>query len=322
MLVAAASPRLGPACQGSRSDRVRLDPDSRLKMAVFGQPFTVDIRDIQIDIGAMYRCAGENRDGTKCNKDVAKQGDKCSRCEKCRAKTNKGKPCENKGNQPDGRCKCHKGQPILAPKKQRNKSGKKKGTKSSKPPSSSSAARKRNSTEQTHATQERRKNPRYQKEMVELCQNTLAKGGKDVIANNVNKHIDNNTWEKLTRHHTHHSCKELARLARDILDIESKIHSIFGNIIYWLLGWFGWPTIPRLAIKNLINESFASQVGGRIKVIAIARTLQTIGIWICFNDNRNLMECACFRDLVTEETKERIKKLLTTEWSNLPEILK
>ncbi|MEV6184205.1 hypothetical protein, partial [Streptomyces sp. NPDC052015] len=57
------------------------------------------------------------------------------------------------------------------------------------------------------------------------------------------------------------------------------------------------------------------------KLSAAARGLQIAGIYICIVGNRDLADCACLRDVLKVEGKERLQRLIQgamEDWKGLP----
>ncbi|HKN52818.1 MAG TPA: hypothetical protein VJX66_09970, partial [Amycolatopsis sp.] len=56
------------------------------------------------------------------------------------------------------------------------------------------------------------------------------------------------------------------------------------------------------------------------KFTAVARGVQLTGIMLCLAAGRDLTHCPCFIELALNETKDRVKKILTAaldDWTNL-----
>lgn len=154
-----------------------------------------------------------------------------------------------------------------------------------------------------------------------FCADALKDGGAQAIADRAAAYVNDATWKALVRKHRRGGCDELAELARAILDGKEQLHKAVGRVAGGLLGLFGWSRIERV---------FAQELASRIplpwdaQLAAAARGLQIAGIYVCLVGNRDLADCACLRDVLEAEGKERVKKLIqgaVEDWKALPGVM-
>jgi len=76
-----------------------------------------------------------------------------------------------------------------------------------------------------------------------------------------------------------------------------------------------------------IERVFAQELARRVplpvdaQLSAAARGLQIAGIYVCVVGNRDLADCACLRDVLKAEGKERLQQLVQgamEDWQWLP----
>ncbi|WP_307077365.1 hypothetical protein [Streptomyces canus] len=120
------------------------------------------------------------------------------------------------------------------------------------------------------------------------------------------------------KRHRRRGCDDLAQLARSVLKGKERLHEAVGRAAGGLFGLLGRPRIERV---------FAQELARRIplpidaKLSAAARGLQIAGIYICIVGNRDLADCACLRDVLKVEGKERLQRLIQGamgDWEGLP----
>ena len=121
------------------------------------------------------------------------------------------------------------------------------------------------------------------------------------------------------KRHRKGGCDDLAQLARSILAGKDRLHDVVGRAAGSLFGLLGRPKIERV---------FAQELARRIplpvdsQLSAAARGLQIAGIYICIVGNRDLADCACLRDVLRSEGKERLRQLMQgamDDWQWLPQ---
>jgi hypothetical protein len=110
-----------------------------------------------------------------------------------------------------------------------------------------------------------------------------------------------------TRHWRRRNCRRLARLARAILKAKDKIHSILGDWVFRIWEWLGRPRFEQLVAKEVSKRIPIPTLDQ--KAVAIARSLQIIGIALCLHAGRGLASCACFKDVALIEGKNLLRRL-------------
>ncbi|MFE9612970.1 hypothetical protein [Streptomyces sp. NPDC006012] len=107
-------------------------------------------------------------------------------------------------------------------------------------------------------------------------------------------------------------------MARSILKGKERLHEAVGRAAGGIFGLLGRPRIERI---------FAQELARRIplpvdaKLSAAARGLQIAGIYVCIAGNKDLADCACLRDVLKFESKERLQRLVQgamEDWQGLP----
>lgn len=120
------------------------------------------------------------------------------------------------------------------------------------------------------------------------------------------------------KRHRRRGCDDLAELARSILKGKDRLHEAVGRAAGGLFSWLGRPRIERV---------FAQELARRIplpvdaQLSAAARGLQIAGVYLCIVGNRDLADCACLRDVLRVEGKERLQRLMQgamEDWQWLP----
>ncbi|MES5822873.1 hypothetical protein [Streptomyces sp. RG80] len=155
-------------------------------------------------------------------------------------------------------------------------------------------------------------------EVAGFCADTLKDGGAAAIADRASAYVSDATWKALVKKHRRKGCDDLAELARAILKGKEQLHDAVARTAGGLLGLLSRPRIERV---------FAQELARRIplpwdaQLAAAARGLQIAGIYVCLVGNRDLTDCACLRDVLKAEGKERVKKLVQAgveDWRSLP----
>lgn len=156
------------------------------------------------------------------------------------------------------------------------------------------------------------------KDAENFCVEVLTDGWKDAVEAKVAGYVTREAFRSLTRRRTK-SCKSLAEFASDVLKGKKWVHDIFGSAISWLMS---------LLTGNWVAQTFARKLASNIplpwdaKIVAVARGVQIIGILICVADGRDLTRCQCFVDLAMEETKSRVKQIITAALDDWQELAK
>lgn len=82
------------------------------------------------------------------------------------------------------------------------------------------------------------------------------------------------------------------------------------------MGGFGSPRIARLLAEEITARVPSPFIDDSATIAA--RGVQATGIMMCLIHGRDLVDCACFADVVLAEGKERTKQLLVKamgDWS-------
>jgi hypothetical protein len=142
-----------------------------------------------------------------------------------------------------------------------------------------------------------------------LLADVLADGLRPTIADRVaDRVVDylgwSGRWRLRTRRWSGADCRLLAQTAKAVLDLKRKLHDVTGEAVSRLLP----PDTPRF--HRMLVKKIAAKVPlpPDIKLEAIARGLQIIGIFMCIVGNMPLERCACLRMLGPQLIKEQIKR--------------
>jgi hypothetical protein len=142
-----------------------------------------------------------------------------------------------------------------------------------------------------------------------LLADVLADGLRPTIADRVaDRVVDypgwSGRWRLRTRRWNGADCRLLAQTAKAVLDLKRKLHDVTGEAVSRLLP----PDTPRF--HRMLVKKIAAKVPlpPDIKLEAIARGLQIIGIFMCIVGNVPLERCACLRMLGPQLIKEQIKR--------------
>lgn len=157
-------------------------------------------------------------------------------------------------------------------------------------------------------------------EAVEYFHTAVSSDAVDAAAKRAAHYASDAVWSELTKDWRGRNCRWLARLARYTLQGKDWIHGLVGKLAVRIMELFGMPPIVRL---------FGEEVAKRLplpwdhQLVAVARGMQVAGVLICIINGRDLMKCECFRDVVIDEGKERLKQLMqkaTQDWRNLGDL--
>jgi len=152
------------------------------------------------------------------------------------------------------------------------------------------------------------------REAAVFCADSLSGGWQEAVADRITGYAQT-TWKRLSsRFRRKRNCKELARMARKILNAKDQIHKLAGELAGDAIGVKG----AALAFTRELASNIRLPTDA--KMIAVARGVQVAGIVLCIMDNRDLTKCECFIDLALTETKERVNAMLVaamSDWTNL-----
>jgi hypothetical protein len=142
-----------------------------------------------------------------------------------------------------------------------------------------------------------------------LLADVLADGLRPTIADRVaDRVVDylgwSGSWRLRARRWRLGDCRLLAQTARAVLALKRKLHEVTGEAVCRLLP----PDTPRF--HRMLVKKIAAKVPlpPDVKLEAIARGLQVIGIFMCIVGNVPLERCACLRMLGPQLAREQIKQ--------------
>lgn len=242
---------------------------------------------------------------------------------RCRARTKEGRLCKRKVSSEGMRCPHHKGLSAAGPRDARTK----RPSKSAKDRSPQSGPRKRTSPPNSRTgngvrakyAKEPKRQQQHVKQVAKVCNEVLADGWEKTVENRVSDYATKRIWDGLFRRRHRGTCKNLDRLAADILAGKKAIHSAIGRFAQWILSTLG---------RSKFEQALFRELGNNIplpmdkKAIAVARGVQVTGIALCIAEGSDLTRCPCFIDLALEETKDRVKQILAAargDWKRLAE---
>lgn len=142
----------------------------------------------------------------------------------------------------------------------------------------------------------------------------------DAVAERAVDYTDERVWKLLCKRWQPNRCLQMAKLARAILDGKKKLHQLIGTATDRILERIGAEPIERLFARKLVEGLPIPFVD--TKAVAAARGLQLVGICLCLMHDE-LPQCACLADLVRNEAKDRLTKLLgaaADDWTGLGQI--
>ena len=99
-------------------------------------------------------------------------------------------------------------------------------------------------------------------------------------------------------------CQALADSARAVLALKKKTHELTGQAVSVLLPE-GTPHFHRMLVKKIAEKV---PLPWDVKLEAIARGLQVIGIWMCLVQNLPLEHCPCLQMYGVALFKERVEQ--------------
>ena len=103
-------------------------------------------------------------------------------------------------------------------------------------------------------------------------------------------------------------CKQIAALAKALIDGKEKLHDLIGEAGGWLTEKLRGQGLECIVAKELAKKIPIPIVDEKTAVVA--RGLQMIGISRCLARGIPLERCQCFIDLALTETKEQVKEKL------------
>ena len=144
----------------------------------------------------------------------------------------------------------------------------------------------------------------------EFCADVATDGWQEAVASRAADCLKRRTWNRLFGWRRDGDCKQIAALAKALLDGKEKLHDLAGQASGWLTEKLGGQTLERVAAKEPAKKIHIPVVDEKTAVVA--RGLQMIGIAMCVARGIPLERCQCFIDLALAETKEQVKEKLAT----------
>ncbi|WP_329060227.1 hypothetical protein [Amycolatopsis sp. NBC_01480] len=150
-----------------------------------------------------------------------------------------------------------------------------------------------------------------------ICREVVTDGWQKTVAGRATDYITTRTWKQVFTPRGSRLCRALAQMAAETLAYKKKLHSAMGAVAAWLIARLGGGGAAQAVARDL-TASLPLPVDA--KFAAVARGVQLTGILVCVYGGRDLTHCPCFIDLALNETKDRVKKILTAavdDWANL-----
>ena len=140
-------------------------------------------------------------------------------------------------------------------------------------------------------------------------------GWQTTVAGRATDYITDHTWKRVFRPGGSRLCKSLAEMATQALAYKKKLHNAVGRIAAWFMGKLGAGRIAQAVARDLASNL---PLPVDAKFTAVARGVQLTGIMLCLAAGRDLTHCPCFIELALNETKDRVKKILTAALDDGP----
>jgi hypothetical protein len=137
----------------------------------------------------------------------------------------------------------------------------------------------------------------------------LASGLRPTIADRVaDRVVDylgwSGRWRLRARRWGAGDCRLIAKTAKAVLDLKKRGHELTGEAAARLLP-NGTPRFHRILVRKIAERV---PLPWDVKLEAIARGLQVIGIFMCIVGKVPLERCACLRMLGPQLVKEHVKQ--------------
>jgi hypothetical protein len=150
-----------------------------------------------------------------------------------------------------------------------------------------------------------------------FCAEVLTDGWQKTVENKAAEYVGKRTMQRLSRRRRIRRCKLLAKFAADVLAGKKWVHNVVGSFVRWVVSLLGGNWFVQILAKNIANKL---PMPWDVKIIAVARGIQIVGVFLCIAGDQDLTRCQCFIDLAVEETKTRVKQILTAaldDWTEL-----
>lgn len=143
-------------------------------------------------------------------------------------------------------------------------------------------------------------------------------GWQATVADELGERLSPPLLQMTTSRWSGQHCRQVARLARLILKKKERLHDILGGWLFKIFEWLGRPRYEQVLARELGKRAPLPLVDDH--ATALARGLQIVGIAMCLHAERPLVQCACFKDVVLAEGKDRIKQLMQYSIENWHEL--
>jgi hypothetical protein len=150
-----------------------------------------------------------------------------------------------------------------------------------------------------------------------FCAEVLTDGWQKTVETKAVEYVSKRTLRRLSRRRRIRRCKLLAKFASDVLAGKKWVHDVVGSFVRWLVSLLGGNWFVQVLAKNIASKL---PLPWDAKIIAVARGIQIVGVFLCIANDQDLTRCQCFIDLAVEETKTRVKQILAAavdDWTDL-----
>ncbi len=148
------------------------------------------------------------------------------------------------------------------------------------------------------------------------CADAMTADALSVVELRAIDYVSTGTWDRIGRSWGARNCRALAEEARAILDGKRKVHRVVGYVVGRVVALVGGSRLAQ-ALSDEIAARVALPFVDHYAVIA-ARGLQVAGLVMCVLHGQPVVSCACFKDVVMAEGKERMNAMLVAaadDWS-------
>jgi hypothetical protein len=258
---------------------------------------------------------------------------------RCQAPTKDKSPCRKRVSSEGERCARHLGMPSVKDVRKRQNQAKAALRQQLREERQSERLQRRRQHQEKQEQRHQEREHQLTIDAASYCSQAIQLGALDATEAVVADLVTQATWGRLTKNWSGGRCLLIAQMARQILEGKAKLHWIQGELVgravEWALRW----TIAQELVQGLIN-SLPKRLGDSVEnaldylmatsivrvftrelvsklpspidhpLIVAARSLQIVGIARCVALGTDVVNCACFRDLVNIEGKEFISDLI------------
>jgi hypothetical protein len=146
------------------------------------------------------------------------------------------------------------------------------------------------------------------------CADAMTADALSVVELRAIDYVSSGTWDRIGHSWGARNCRALAEEARAILDGKRQVHRVVGYVAGRLVALVGGSHLAQ-ALSREIAARVPLPFVDHFAVIA-ARGLQVTGIVMCVLRGQPVVDCACFKDVVIVEGKERMNAMLVAAISN------